>query len=1084
MVAIVSGNSLGLSLSSLATLGQRGAIGTAAQGRGGEQAFVNVATGNLVLQDFDDRLEGRGLDIAAVRTYNSQGLMNDDNGDNWVIGIAAQRIEISGNAGAAGSTVTVTARDGARSVYTWDAASSAYVGTAGAGAFDTVRYDAAAAQFIWTDGDSGLVERYQANAAGRLVSSQDPLGNTISYAYNANGTLQKAVNANGEATWFDYSGTNLTQIRTVSGGVTTTAVRYTYDSSNRLIQVTVDLSPDDNSVADGKVYWTSYRYIGETNQVSSIFQSDGTYLGFNYLKVGTEYKIYRVADGLGAQTFYDYDTVNRVTTVTDALGGKTAYQYDAQGQLTQVRSGISATRPNGLQQVGYRYDASGNVTRVAEGDVAGATAIDFEYDARGNQVLQRDAAGNTIARSFDARNQLVSETVYAAPDPDGAGVAKPTLPLTTRYVYDAGGRNLLRFVVSPEGRVTEHRYDSYGQRTSTIQYTALSYDTSWLGASGAPTESQAGGWAAVQDKALTQRIDLSYDALGQLQSQTAWASLASDGSGLADGKQARTRYVFDSRGRLLQEISIDAANRSAITSYVYDGLGRVLAVTRPSLDGVKPHTTLTSYDDKNATTTMTMANGLVTISAYDRAGRLMSVTPRIANGGAAGTTKFFHDPNGRLLMTQDPDGVRHWMLYDEAGRKVADMGRQVALRDANNHVSGQEWDEGGNLVQEVQADRKAIRHAYDAFGNKLLSIDREGHRTWFLHDKLDRLVRTTRANGITESQRWNEAGQLVSTTNGDNETIRYSYDLRGNLVKTQLAMGQETIAVFDALNRKIHETDANGSMASWSYDCFGALTGHADIGGASYSYSYDHARQLIAQNNTRGQNQSFEYDAAGQLVRINDFGVGRTTTYRYDLAGRHIRETTVQGGVTYQDNHIAYDALGRIRWVADGRTAVTVDYDQVGNRTRIHTHVNDLVAQDSDRYYQYDAMNRQTVVDAVDAQGTLGSQGHRLTYDANGNRKSDESGDGIETYGYDSLNRLETIKRNGTLVDADAPFSMYPQLHSKLQTAFRNEATLRLGSGIDAPRLGAAPEGGPSVRLRPITPGSRMQVRCFQIFPI
>jgi hypothetical protein len=92
MVAIVSANSLG----------QRGAIGEASQGRSGEQAFVNIATGNLVLQDLDDRRQGRGLDIATVRTYNSQALLSD-NADPWAIGAFGQRIEASGIVGAAGS---------------------------------------------------------------------------------------------------------------------------------------------------------------------------------------------------------------------------------------------------------------------------------------------------------------------------------------------------------------------------------------------------------------------------------------------------------------------------------------------------------------------------------------------------------------------------------------------------------------------------------------------------------------------------------------------------------------------------------------------------------------------------------------------------------------------------------------------------------------------------------------------------------------------------------------------------------------------------------------------------------------------
>ena len=75
MVGIVSGNTLGLSLTSLALLGQRGTLGNAGSGRSGEQSFVNAATGNLVLQTRDDVLLGRGTQVVALRTYNSLGLL-------------------------------------------------------------------------------------------------------------------------------------------------------------------------------------------------------------------------------------------------------------------------------------------------------------------------------------------------------------------------------------------------------------------------------------------------------------------------------------------------------------------------------------------------------------------------------------------------------------------------------------------------------------------------------------------------------------------------------------------------------------------------------------------------------------------------------------------------------------------------------------------------------------------------------------------------------------------------------------------------------------------------------------------------
>ena len=291
MVAIVSGNSLGLSLSSLATLGQRGQVGMAGQGRSGEQAYVNAATGNLVLQTRDELLLGRGPDTVSLRTYNSQGLLSDDNGDNWTVGAFGQRMLLTGTVATAGSTLTRTDRDGAQAVYTWDAARSLYVSTAGAGAFDTIAQDAGASQFVWTDGDSGLVERYQSTGQGRLVSATDASGNTVSYAYNTNGTVQSVTGANGEVTYYDYSGTNLTQIRTVSAaGATSTRVRYTYDGLNRLTKVTIDLSPDDNSVADGKTYVTTYTYEGASRRVASVNQGDGTRLAFTYVLADGAYK--------------------------------------------------------------------------------------------------------------------------------------------------------------------------------------------------------------------------------------------------------------------------------------------------------------------------------------------------------------------------------------------------------------------------------------------------------------------------------------------------------------------------------------------------------------------------------------------------------------------------------------------------------------------------------------------------------------------------------------------------------------------------------------------------------------------------
>ena len=145
-------------------------------------------------------------------------------------------------------------------------------------------------------------------------------------------------------------------------------------------------------------------------------------------------------------------------------------------------------------------------------------------------------------------------------------------------------------------------------------------------------------------------------------------------------------------------------------------------------------------------------------------------------------------------------------------------------------------------------------------------------------------------------------------------------------------------------------------------------------------------------------------------------------------------ERTVQGTVTYQDNHLAYDALGRLRDVSDEHVHMSIDYDLVGNRTHIGTSVNigalgsvsgtgsstplaDNI-QPGQRYFRYDAMNRQITVDGLNTSGAIGqvlvngkyqSQGHTITYDVNGNRTSDTY------YG----NRVITTNNAATIIGYD-----------------------------------------------------------------
>ncbi len=53
----------------------------------------------------------------------------------------------------------------------------------------------------------------------------------------------------------------------------------------------MDLSPEDNSIADGRVYTTTYGYDGSSTRIASISESDGTRVAFTYQQIGGEYRV-------------------------------------------------------------------------------------------------------------------------------------------------------------------------------------------------------------------------------------------------------------------------------------------------------------------------------------------------------------------------------------------------------------------------------------------------------------------------------------------------------------------------------------------------------------------------------------------------------------------------------------------------------------------------------------------------------------------------------------------------------------------------------------------------------------------------
>ncbi|HEX8029248.1 MAG TPA: LysM peptidoglycan-binding domain-containing protein [Vicinamibacterales bacterium] len=1036
MVGIVNGSGLGLNFTSYTgTMGQAGVWGQAGLGQRGTQIYINGYTGNLIVQDRDGLLAGVGTDLQALRTYNSRGSFNDDNGDNWIAGFVRQAMRLTGGTwGAAGSTVTVTNEDGSERLYTW--VTNRYVSTTGSGGDTYLTLNGDLTQATFSNGpQSGTFDV----ATGRLLSWNSPTLLNAVFTYDANGRLAgmaSDANGTGGRIVYEYSGNLLQRVSVLNEqakAVSTTL--YAYDANGRLSRVTVDLSPEDGVISDGKVYTTDYTYVvaadATNGMLRSITNSDGTSQTFRWvMSEGTA----RISQSWGADgkiTDYVINLASKAARVTQPGGFTTDFWYDGLGRLKQSHPSKGAN--NGVTtdatRIYFEYYTTDNQATFADYD-RGITA--FNYDTDNNVIMVRDPAGNTVRRTYVNR-LVVTETVYAVADPDGDGTLGPGAPATTRFIYDAEGK--LHFKISPEGVVTELRYTGR-LPTSTITYLGGAYNVSGLTATQVPTEAQLNTWVGSADKSRTSRIDTLYDARGEKLRETAYAATDAAGNGLAAGQHVVV-YAYDAAGRLLSMTD----GSGATVTYTYDGLGRVL--TRQQ-DGI-----LTSYIHQDGSggyvSTVTEQSGLVTVSTFDAMGRLLGVT-QTKSGSELGRTANYYDARGLLYKTQDATGVLHWYLYDERANKVAEV-------DGNGTVTEFRYDVAQRPVQTIvyAAPLAALTGASPNLAwaeppsTPLLATIRPTEtpgkdiKRWTVYNISGRPIKTVDGAGFVTETRYDAAGRVTGTVryaNAIDLAVFAASPVTANASPTLDPINDRvTRSFYSTEGRLLGELDAEGYLVENRYDAAGRLSarvryaeptpsnqreagtlaqlrpGTASPKDQTTRYVYDGQNRVIGEIDPEGYVTEQVYDERGHVaqrtryatplttgqITLFDAGTGgwrpaattgfagdRTEFWRYNALDQLDQQTNADGTVT----SFAYDAAGRVvsttkaAGTAEARTQ-NVRYDGVG---RV---IGELSARGATLLVDGQT---QAQVDAIWAQyGTI------YTYDAAGRKTSQIVSDGTRT---------------------------------------------------------------------------------------
>jgi YD repeat-containing protein len=288
---------------------------------------VNTATGNYVNQVTDLALPGRGLPLAAGRTYNSLDATSGPLGPGWSFSYAAH-LTVNPD-----GSVTFSAEDGAQYLFVPDGSGGFVRPTAtytdlaqlGDGSYQLTRRD-------------GVVDHF--DATGHWLSETDRNGNALTFSYSS-GQLTGITDSVGRSVTLSYDGSGrLTGL----AAPLSRSVSYTYDASGRLATVT-DLAGAT----------TTYGYDA-SNRLTTITDANGHVVVTN--EYGADGRVSAQTDANGNRSTFGWDAASGTATYTDPAGQAWTDVYA--GNALQ-----SHTDPLG-HATSYTYDANFNRASVTD----------------------------------------------------------------------------------------------------------------------------------------------------------------------------------------------------------------------------------------------------------------------------------------------------------------------------------------------------------------------------------------------------------------------------------------------------------------------------------------------------------------------------------------------------------------------------------------------------------------------------------------------------------------------------------------------------------------------------------------------
>jgi RHS repeat-associated protein len=571
--------------------------------------------------------------------------------------------------------------------------------------------------------------------------------------------------------------------------------------------------------------------------------------------------------GFGWRHFYQRSLRRRLhrATFTDWDGLRT--------EFGRFEPGTTATRANGyvferiapghyrvryrgrpqLEFRGGEFDDELPLVRV----VGDGASLELEYDPLGRLVALVEIGAGTPALRYelqlDERGRITRLWQVDATDgmnPSSPAGAAPSRMLRAAYRYSvAGDLELARDSLEGAWR---HEYDAFHRltkQTDPRQYSfAYRYDAQGRCVK---TMGQDGLWWCRVQYFPEQRFTR------YTEGDNAIREFHYDSSGvvthIVDPYGKKSSHKLDDQGRVTRKV--DAGGH--VIRWLYDGdgahfarvdeLGRLLPPELEPTEPIKPN------DDRTASTPFqfllgTSLDPVLGAGLDGDAARAPSVSPELVE---CAREVFPPRPAARWERV-----TKHRVSFDVPTQTLDPMGRVIRERDAVGRTRS--WE-------------------YDATGNRVAEVDRQGRRT------------------LQQTVSWNLLGKRINPLG---HAMSFEYSRLAELTKVTDPLGNETSYDYDLKGRLARVFRLGRLHDEYVHDVGDRLVGKRDgVGGVLFSDSVDERQRARDRTLATGAKHRFRYDSQGRVLEASTDQ--HTVEIGYGLHGRRVRDLRDGQGVEH-----------------------------------------------------------------------------------------------------------------------------------------------------------------------------------------